>query len=307
MEQADSPAGTARPAREARPAGTGRPDLSIGDVAARTGVGESTLRMWEARYAFPTPTRLPSGHRRYSEQDLARIHAVLRARDEGLPLPYAINRARRLEAEPRPSVYGALREQFPHLHPHQLPKRALVWLSRAIEDECTARAPRPLLFAAFQHERFYRQVESRWREFARSAERVIVMADFPRLRTDPGAPAEVPLQESDPLMREWVIACDAPQLSACLVAWERPRTGSEPRVFETLWTVEPDVAREAARLCCELAAERAPGLVDDLRDRLADAPAPADQSHLRGAVELTARMLAYASAGWTESGRSLVP
>ncbi len=286
----------ARPARDSQTTAAGRPDLSIGDVAVRTGVGESTLRMWEARYAFPSPKRLPSGHRRYSEQDLARIHAVLRARDEGLPLPYAINRARRLEAEPRPSVYGALREQFDHLHPSQLPKRALVWLSRAIEDECCARSPRPLLFAAFQHERFYRQVEPRWRAFARSAERAIVLADFPRLHAPANAPAEVPLDETDPLMREWVIACDAPHLSACLVGWERPRAAGEPRLFETVWTVEPDVAREAARLCCELVAERAPGLVDDLRDRLADAPAPAGQAHLRGAVELTTRMVAYAAA-----------
>jgi len=295
MEQADSPAAGAHPARDVRTAGAGRSDLSIGDVAAQTGVGESTLRMWEARYAFPSPERLPSGHRRYSEQDLARIHAVLRARDEGLPLPYAINRARRLEAEPRPSVYGALREQFAHLHPYSLPKRALVWLSRAIEDECAARAPRPLLFAAFQHERFYRQVEPRWREFARSSERAIVLADFPRLRTPSGAPAEVPLAASDPLMREWVVACDAPQFSACLVGWERPRADGRPRLFETIWTVEPDVAREAARLCCDLTAQRAPGLVDDLRDRLADVPAPAGQAHLRAAVELTTRMLAYAA------------
>src|ERR1700756_2209013 len=113
MEQADdSAAAGTRPARDPRAAPgasrTGaRPELSIGDVAAETGVGESTLRMWEARYSFPTPKRLPSGHRRYSEQDLARIQAVLRARDEGLPLPFAINRARRLEAEPRPSIYGA--------------------------------------------------------------------------------------------------------------------------------------------------------------------------------------------------------
>jgi MerR family transcriptional regulator, light-induced transcriptional regulator len=296
MKQADSPVAGARPARDARSAGVGRPDLSIGDVAAQTGVGESTLRMWEARYAFPTPKRLPSGHRRYSEQDLARIYAVLRARDEGLPLPYAISRARRLEAEPRSSIYGALREHFAHLHPHVLPKRALVWLSRAIEDECMTRAPRPLLFAAFQHERAYRQVELRWREFARSAERAVVLADFPRVRTPDRGPAEVPLRGADPLMREWVLACDAPQMAACLVGWERPRGAGEPRLFETIWTVEPDVAREAARLCCELAAERAPGLVDDLRDRLADTPAPADPSHLQGAVALTSRMLAYAAA-----------
>lgn len=269
-------------------------DLSIGDVAAQTGVGESTLRMWEARYAFPTPRRLPSGHRRYSMQDLARIQAVLRARDEGLPLPFAISRARRLEAEPRPSVYGAVREQFDHLQPHYLGKPALVWLSRAIEDECCARSPRPLLFAAFQHERYYRQVELRWREMARTAERAVVLADFPRLRAPAHAPVEVPIEETDPLMREWIVVCEGPALSACLVAWERPPAPGEPRLFETIWTVEPEVTRECARLCCELCAERAPGVVDDLRDRLADAPAPGGREQLRGAVELATRFAMYA-------------
>ena len=43
------------------------PGLSIGEIAARSGVAVGTLRMWEARYGFPVPGRLPSGHRRYSE------------------------------------------------------------------------------------------------------------------------------------------------------------------------------------------------------------------------------------------------
>jgi MerR family transcriptional regulator, light-induced transcriptional regulator len=93
-------------------------------------------------------------------------------------------------------------------------------------------------------------------------------------------------------------------VSACLVGWERPQAAGEPRVFETIWTVEPEVVREAARLCCELAAGRAPGLVDDLRDRLADAPPPADASHMRGTVELATRMLLYATAGVAESETS---
>ena len=275
----------------------GLPGLSIGDIAQRAGISEGTLRMWEARYGFPSPQRLPSGHRRYSEQDLEGVVSVLRAREEGLSLPTAVERARRLEAEPRPSVYGALRDAFPYLSPQVLPKPALLWLSRAIEDECCARAPRPLLFACFQHERFYRHVEPRWRELARTSERAVVMADFPKLRKPRNAPAEVPILATDPVMREWVVVCDAPELSACLVGWERPPTPGRRRVFETLWTVEPPVVRQAARACRDLAARKAPALVADLRERLADAPAAAGERQLRVAVELATRLVVYAAAG----------
>ena len=269
--------------------------LSIGDIASRAGVGEGTLRMWEARYGFPTPRRLPSGHRRYSEQDLERVHAVLRGRREGLSLPTAINRARRLEAEPRPSIYGAIRERFTHLHPQLLPKHTLVWLSHAIEDECAARAPRPLLFACFQRESFYRQVEYRWRNLAASAERAIVLADFVRVRKPRHAPAEVPIRAGDPVMQEWVIVCDAPELSAFLAGWERPHEPDDARRFETIWTVEPTVVREAARTCSDLVAQRAPELVADLRERLASPALPAEEPQLRAAVEVATRVTVYAS------------
>src|SRR4051794_3478383 len=107
-------------------------DMSMREFAAATGVSEGTLRMWEARHGFPDPERLPSGHRRYSQLDLAQVRALLRARESGLSLPTAIERARRLGSEPRPSVFSALRERFPELAPHLLPKRVLVHLSHAI-------------------------------------------------------------------------------------------------------------------------------------------------------------------------------
>ncbi|MBV9311741.1 MAG: hypothetical protein JOZ73_12985 [Solirubrobacterales bacterium] len=206
----------------------------------------------------------------------------------------AIDRARQLESEPRPSVYGALREKFPHLHPHLRPKRMLIHMSRAIEDECVARSPHPLLFACFQHERFYRQAQRRWRELARGAECAIVLADFARTRRPSRGPMEVPVAEDDPLMREWVVVCDAPQLPGCMVGWERPSTADERR-FETIWTVEPDVVREAARVCCMLAGRTLPELVDDLGERLAEPAGSVDSTHVRAAVELATRMALYAT------------
>jgi DICT domain-containing protein len=253
--------------------------------------------MWEARHGYPSPERLASGHRRYSERDLEAILAVARAREAGLSLEAAIARARQLEAGPRPSVFAALRHRFSHLHPQLLPKPSLVWLSRALEDEYSARSPGGLLFGAFQSERFYRQVEGRWQRLSRSSERAFALADFPAPRRRSAGPAEVPLQPTDPLMSEWVVVADSPQLYACLVGWERPaaENGPDRRAFETLWSMEPDVAREAARTCRDLVARTVPELVEGLGERLAERPPPPGAEHLRAAAEVTARFAAYAA------------
>jgi MerR family transcriptional regulator, light-induced transcriptional regulator len=289
----DSEARDDRVARSDAAVGAGT--LSIGDLAARTGVSEGTLRMWETRHGFPVPTRLASGHRRYNELDVERIQVAVQAREDGLPLPMAIERAQRRGAEPRRSMYAALRERFDHLHPRPVARRTLLHISRAIEDECAGRAQRPLLLGCFQRARFFRQAEPRWRDLARTAEMTIVMADFKRVRRRPHGLVELPLAAEDPLLREWVLVCDAADLTACLVGWERPRDDGEPRRFELIWTVEPQVVREAARLLCELIAGRSPALIAGLRERLDEPPSAVVSGHLRATVELATRIAMYAS------------
>lgn len=271
-------------------------DLTIREISTRSGVSEGALRMWETRYGFPNPDRLASGHRRYSELELERVRAVVRARDEGLSLPRAIEHARTIAARTRPSVFSTLRETFPHLQPQLLPRRALLSLSRAIEDECVARAQRPLLIGCFQHERFYRRAERRWRELARTAEVVLVLADFKEDRVSRGGPAEISVPETDPLVREWVLVCEAPEFSACLAGAERLSPAFGERSFETVWTLEPAVVRMAARTSCELAGRGAPQVVEPLRAQLA-APAPPSSPEVRTAVELSTRILRYATIG----------
>ena len=268
--------------------------LSIGDLATGSGVNEATLRMWESRHGFPVPVRLPSGHRRYTAGDLEAVRSIVRARAEGLSLVSAIERARRLSAEQVPSVYGALRESYPELSPYVLGKRTMLRLSRALEDECVLRAQRPIVFGAFQQERYYRESERRWRELARTAELTVVFADFERARRPRHAPAEVALERSAQLRREWVIVFDAPNISACLAAWERPADASGERLFEAVWTVERAVARHAARVCAAIAAQANPALVDGVRERLADEPLPGPDD-VRIAVAVASRMVVYAS------------
>jgi DNA-binding transcriptional MerR regulator len=269
--------------------------MTMREMSARSGVSEATLRMWELRHGFPNPQRRTSGHRRYSELDLAQVRAVLRARESGLSLQAAIEAASAQDEEQPPSVYAALRERFPGLEPQVLPKQAVLVMSRAIEDECLARAERPVLFGCFQRERFYRQSEERWRELARTAERAVVLADFRRVRRPRYAPCEVPIRAGQPIAREWAIVCESPSFAACLAGWERPREAAGVRMFETAWTVEAPAVRLAAQVCLGLASQAAPELLADLGDRLHHAPVTREHE-LRSAIQLSTRMVRYATA-----------
>jgi DICT domain-containing protein len=274
--------------------------LTIREMARQTGVPEGTLRMWESRYGFPVPERLPSGHRRFSEADVERVKQVSRDREQGMSMPAAIERARQTAREPEPSIFAGVRRRRPDLQPYLLAKRTLIGLSHAIEDECAARAERPVLFATFQRERFYRDAEPRWRELSRTSEAAVVFADFAGPRTPEHAPAELPIEREDPLGREWSLVCDAPAYAAFLAAWERPGQDAVPdleRRFETIWSVEPRLVREAARIAAGFV-ERAgrDDLLAPILDRLRETPPPSgDELRLVGA--LTNRMVAYVGHG----------
>src|SRR5947209_9567630 len=125
-------------------------DLTIAQLAEHTGVAAGTLRMWEARYEFPRPTRLPSGHRRYSEQDVELVQQVLGHRDEGLSLSAAIARVRRHEQSLPASIFAGLRERRPELQSVRLRKPALLAVTHAIEDERLASAASGVIVASFQ-------------------------------------------------------------------------------------------------------------------------------------------------------------
>ena len=276
------------------------PNLTIREVAARTGIASATLRMWEARYGFPRPGRLPSGHRRYSLEDVERVRQVARQRDGGLSLSAAIERTGSTVGPGEPSIFAGLRRRRPALSPYLLPKRTLIGLSHAIEDECAARAERPLLVGSFQRQSFYRDAQPRWLELARTAELAIVFADFPRRRDLDCGLVELPVASSAPLGREWSFVCAARRYAACLAARERPGQVSVPdseRMFETIWTVDPSLVSEAIEIFAGLAAAAAPELAERLRARATESPERDDQLEL--ATALTSRMVAYVGGSRT--------
>lgn len=177
-------------------------DLTISDLARRTGLTPATLRAWETRYGFPVPSRRASGHRRYDERDVVLVKEVLRRRDAGVRLEAAVAEAagaRAVLATPTTSVFAELRRSHPHITAQRLRKSTLLALSWAMEDEYCARAQQPTLFAAFQEARYYRQAEPRWRELARTARSAVVFADFASgdgSRDESDAPTTAPTNAS---------------------------------------------------------------------------------------------------------------
>ena len=145
-------------------------DLAIKEVAERTGIAAGTIRMWEQRHGFPTPQRTDAGYRRYTPDDVDALRRVQAYRGRGLSVAAAIERARETGGpSDRPSLYAAVAAGEHGARPQALRKATLVALSRAIEHETLALAAAPVLFGAFQRERFYRAIEPRWRRMARTA------------------------------------------------------------------------------------------------------------------------------------------
>jgi MerR family transcriptional regulator, light-induced transcriptional regulator len=277
-----------------RIASAANPELSTAQLAARTGVPAGTLRMWESRYGFPAPARLPGGHRRYSEQDVAAVSDVVRLREQGLSLTAAVERTRRQELSPVNSVFAGLRRRRPEVAPSTLSKRIVLELTRAIEDEYCAHGAHGTLIACFQRERFYRIAQRRWIELARTASAAVVLADFAEVSQPPGAPSEVPIDLTHPLAREWTLIVDAPGAQACLAAWEQPSQAELPdaeRRFEVLWSFEPDVVRAAGEVATELLWRLAPQVARRLPETNADAVVHGEA--LEFATALSQRMVSY--------------
>ena len=286
------------PSQEPAPAGGDPGGLTIGDLAQRTGVSTAVLRAWETRYGFPVPRRLASGHRRYGAADVDLVRQVLRRRDAGVRLETAVAEAAdaaRSRAVRSRSVFAELRRRHPALAVSRLRKATLVALSHAIEDECCAVADRPVLIGSFQREAFYVPSAARWAELARLARAAVVLADEWSDADSGDGPVRVALGPRAPMGREWSVVCDAPDSAACLAAWELPGQDDVPdreRVFEAVWTIDPGVVRDAARVAAGLAADAGLASAASLLDDLAEPPGAADLAPAR-ATALFNRVLAY--------------
>lgn len=273
--------------------------FSIGTLAQRTGLTPGTLRTWEHRFGFPLAHRAASGHRRYTDEDVALVGEVLRARDSGVPLGLAIETVRsRPQAPGTDSVYSALTHEFAHLRRHRLGRASLLVLSRAIEDEALAQAERAVVIATFQHGARYAGSRARWEELARTGAWSAVLADFSDggLGSDPAAvPARCQLPADSPLLREWTVVCVGPLFSAVLSAWQVPTDGGDRPTYEAVASSRRSVAVAAARVLTAAARSAGATPPEPVDQVLADEPADdtrngvADGLWLRAIARMDAR------------------
>ena len=270
--------------------------LSIGSLAERTGVPTATLRSWEARYGFPSSTRLAGGHRRYHPEQITLIERVVTLRQQGMGMRRAIQEASVVVAPPERSFFAALDSGDASLRPRLLRKPLLGALTSALEDECMAQAKAPVLLGAFQQAKHYRASEVRWHELSRTAAGAAVFADFAGSDVSAiGRPAEVHLDEDSPVRREWALVCDGPGFAATVVGWEHPSpkgTPDEDRRFETIWSVDPTVVRRATKVGLSLVGAGDPELSSRLEQSL---PVVDDRwsPQLQRASSLFGRVLEY--------------
>jgi len=264
--------------------------FGIGELSRRTGVGISTLRAWERRHGFPIPDRAPGGHRRYGPQHVEAIHDVVLDVSRGGSVASALASARDRWLAPHLSLWATMRRALPDVPRVVLGVPTLRAISRAIEDEIAGCADRPFLFASFQDARRWRSARSRWRDLALTSRNTVVMATG---ITTGGSDTwwQVALARDAPAAREWTVVCDAPRLTACLVAVERPTTEGARREFEAVWTMEPHAVRAAARSATTIATAIEPQLEPHLIDL--QRPASVDETAMRAATRLTVRTLGY--------------
>ena len=224
------------------------------------------------------------------------MEAVLRHRRAGLALPAAIAAAARSGLDTGWSFFARIRAARPDLETRIFSMDLLSALSWAVEDEYCARAERPVLLAGFQRQSVYRRAENRWRELSRTAAATLVFADFDRLSEPDPRLLEVPLDPSGAARREWVLVCDSVDHPACVVGWELADPRIDPpdgRRFETVWSLEPEVVREATRTGLALLARVDRERAERISAALPRPGAPAS-GDLRRANRLFVRVLAYA-------------
>ena len=107
-----------------------------------------------------------------------------------------------------------------------------------------------------------------------------------------------------PARREWTLVCDSRDYPACVTGWEfpgQPQAADANRRFEVIWSVDPQVVRDAAAICAQLARSARPGLGPLLDALPSEPPAPAS-ADLRRAAGLLTRM-----TGYLEKAESLPP
>jgi signal transduction histidine kinase len=202
------------------------------------------------------------------------------------------------------SLYRALLEHAPGLRPTAVSKGALVAASHLIEG-LVAEADAPtVLLSGFQHLGHWAAERDRYLRLSEDSDVIAVFAGGeppPEWQTDH---VGVRLAVGNPLEQEWFVLAMGPSLAITLcgldgAAHRRTPEGGEPlpeaeadRVFDVVWSFDPDVAQAAADVVVAAIERDAPERADDVRARVDRArPTPTVSEVAAFADQATAGLL----------------
>ncbi len=95
------------------------PIYNLKAVVQETGIKPDTLRAWERRYGLPEPQRTASGHRLYTERDVATLKWLISRQDEGLTISRAIALWHELQRQGTDPLDGAEKALRPDGFAHE--------------------------------------------------------------------------------------------------------------------------------------------------------------------------------------------
>ena len=142
------------------------------------------------------------------------------------------------------SVYSQILAHFPaDWQPIRCSKSTLVDLSHSIEETFIGHHLRGVLFTGFQESRHWQQEIERYQQISRYAEQVCIFSGHPLPVESLYGEIRITLPDNTPLRQEWFVIALTEHFCCVLAGLDSlaPATHESRRMFDTIWSFDPDV------------------------------------------------------------------
>jgi signal transduction histidine kinase/CheY-like chemotaxis protein len=179
------------------------------------------------------------------------------------------------------SLFGALRSAWPGARVTRASKGTMVVTSHLIEELVAASPDRTVLISGFQHGRHWAVERDKYLQLAGRHDVIAVFAGQPPPVTWEVEHVGVRLGDGDPLTQEWFVLALGPGLAVTLCGLdggERLPSDQDPpaddsdRLFEVIWSFDPEMAQKALAVVLEAIERSAPERVAEVQAALDRVP-----------------------------------
>lgn len=178
------------------------------------------------------------------------------------------------------SLFASLLERRPSGRVTRASKGTLVVSSHLIEELVAASPDRTVLISGFQHGRHWAVERDKYLRLAGAHDVIAVFAGEPPPATWETEHVGVRLEAGDPLTQEWFVLAVGPQLTVTLCGLDAgsraeplddPPADDSDRLFDVIWSFDPETARDALEVVLAAVEESAPERSAEVRHAVARA------------------------------------